>query len=70
MPYSWLQPYEAAILERDPSRLARLIALSQAAIDARLAVLRSTTPADANEIHAIDNAQSALAILRTVRKAG
>jgi hypothetical protein len=72
MSYSWLQPYQAAILETDPVRLIRLVALSQAAIDARLAELRCTKP-DADEIHAIDNAQSALAILRkelTARKAG
>jgi hypothetical protein len=72
MLYSWQQRYQEAILETDPSRLVRLVALSKAAIDARLAELRSTTPADADEIQAIDNAQSALAILRkeVFRRAG
>jgi hypothetical protein len=43
--YDWQRPYEAAILETDRSRLPKLIADAQAAIDARMAVLRS--PSDA-----------------------
>ena len=63
--YSWQGPYEAAVLENDPSRLSRLIAVAQAAIDARLAELRFTLPADAEEIYVID---IALAGLENMRK--
>jgi hypothetical protein len=38
--YEWQLPYEAAILETDRSRLPKLIAEAQAAIDARIANLR------------------------------
>lgn len=71
--YSWLGTYETAILETDPSRSSRLIALAQAAIDARLAELRHASPADAEEMGAIDNALAGLEILRKAtrtRKAG
>jgi hypothetical protein len=71
--YSWQGPYEASILETDPSRLSRLIAIAQAAIDARLAELRFTPPADAEEIHVIDIALAGLENMRKatrIRKAG
>jgi hypothetical protein len=71
--YSWQGPYEASILETDPSRLSRLIAIAQAAIDARLAELRSARPADAQEIYVIDIALAGLENMRKsirVRKAG
>lgn len=64
--YSWQGPYEATILETNPPRLSGLIAVAQAAIDARLAELRSAPPADAQEIHIID---IALAGLENMRKA-
>lgn len=39
--YDWQRPYEAAILETDRSRLPKLIAEAQAAIDARVEALRA-----------------------------
>jgi hypothetical protein len=39
--YDWQRPYEAAILETDRSRLPKLIAEAQSAIDARLKALGS-----------------------------
>lgn len=46
--YDWQRPYEAAILETDRSRLPKLIADAQAAINARLAALHSNANGDAN----------------------
>jgi hypothetical protein len=71
--YSWREPYEAAILETDPSSLSRLIAIAEAAIDARLAELRRASPADAEEMAGIDQALARLEVLRKAtrtRKAG
>ena len=73
--YDWQQPYEAAILETDRSRLPKLIAEAQAAIDARLAALHSLSEGKANgemdggadglfeEKQAIADAQAGIRIL-------
>jgi hypothetical protein len=39
--YDWQQPYEAAVLETDRSRMPKLIAEAQAALDARMAAIHS-----------------------------
>jgi hypothetical protein len=70
--YEWQRPYEAAILETDRSRLPRLIAEAQAAIEARMEVLSSfpngkTGPEDyriAEEKQAIADALSGMRILK------
>ncbi|MGA9355860.1 MAG: hypothetical protein WBV46_19395 [Terriglobales bacterium] len=70
--YEWQRPYEAAILETDRSRLPRLIAEAQAAIDARIEALYSksngkTGPEDyraAEEKQAIADALSGIRILK------
>lgn len=71
--YSWQHPYEAAILETDRSLLPKLIAEAQAAIDARMAVLRSLSDGKTNgkrdvnsafeEKQAIADAQAGIRIL-------
>lgn len=65
--YDWQQPYEAAILETDRSRLPKLIAEAQAAIDARLEALRSHSDVRADgldeEKQAIADAQAGIRIL-------
>jgi hypothetical protein len=69
--YDWQQPYEAAILETDRSRLPKLIAEAQAAIDARMAAMRSLSDGKMNggadglfeEKQAIADAQSGIRIL-------
>lgn len=65
--YEWQQPYEAAILETDRARLPKLIAEAQAAIDARIAALRSHSDGKANgldeEKQAIADAQAGIRIL-------
>ena len=67
--YDWQQPYEAAILETDRSRLPKLIMEAQAAIDVRLAALRSHSDSDGKadgldeEKQAIADAQAGIRIL-------
>jgi hypothetical protein len=65
--YDWQRPYEAAILETDRSRLPKLIAEAQAAIDLRLAALRSYSGGKADaldaEKQAIADAQAGIRIL-------
>jgi hypothetical protein len=65
--YDWQQPYEAAILETDRTRLPRLIAEAQAAIDARLAALRPYSDSKADDLdeekQAIADAQAGIRIL-------
>jgi hypothetical protein len=69
--YDWQQPYEAAILETDRSRLPKLIAEAQAAINARMAALRFATSGATNgvadpsaeEKQAIDDALAGIRIL-------
>jgi hypothetical protein len=69
--YDWQQPYESAILETDRSRLPKLISEAQAAIDARMAAIRSLSNghADGNvdglfeEKQAIADAQAGIRIL-------
>ena len=65
--YDWQQPYEAAILETDRSRLPKLITEAQAAIDVRLAALRSHSDGKADgldeEKQAIADAQAGIRIL-------
>ncbi len=41
--YDWQRPYEAAILETDRSRLPKLVAEAQAAIDTRMKALNSAS---------------------------
>jgi hypothetical protein len=65
--YNWQRYYEAAILETDRSQLSKLIAIAQAAIDERVAELRSHQNGEANgttaEKQAIADALAGLRIL-------
>ncbi|MFZ3343004.1 MAG: hypothetical protein WA609_02285 [Terriglobales bacterium] len=69
--YGWQQPYEAAILETDRSRLPERIAEAQAAIDARMAALYSNSAhkpngeadGEAEEKQAIADALAGIRIL-------
>jgi IS5 family transposase len=61
--YGWQRFYEAAILETNRSKLPRLIATVQAAIDARLAQLKSQQDSS-EERQAIADALVGLNLLR------
>jgi hypothetical protein len=61
--YEWLRPYETAILETDRSRLPKLIASAQAAIDARIQKLRLDHQGSPDEKQAIEDALAGLHIL-------
>jgi hypothetical protein len=59
--YAWQQPYEAAMLETDRTKLPTLIEAAQTAINARRAEMGGTgSPA---ELQAIEDAKSGLRIL-------
>ena len=61
--YSWQRPYEVAIVETDAARLPALITAAQAAIDARIAEIKSMNNGTPEERQAITDARSGLRIL-------
>jgi len=62
--YNWRQQYEAALVETDRALLPNLIQVAQAAIDARIAEIRSDRAASTDEQQAIADALSGLHVLR------
>ena len=62
--YNWRQQYEAALVETDRALLPNLIQVAQAAIDARIAEIRSDRAASPDEQQAIADALSGLHVLR------
>lgn len=61
--YEWQRPYETAILETDRSRLPKMIASAQAAINARIETLRLDHQGSPDERQAIADALAGLRIL-------
>jgi hypothetical protein len=61
--YSWQWPYELAIIEIDRAKLLILITAAQAAIDARIAEIKSMNDGTPDEWQAIQDALSGLQIL-------
>jgi hypothetical protein len=61
--YSWQRPYELAILEIDRAKLPTLITAARAAIDARVAEIKSMNDGTPDEWQAIQDALSGLQIL-------
>ena len=61
--YSWQRPYELAILEIDRAKLPTLTTTARAAIDARVAEIKSMNHGTPDERQAIQNALSGLQIL-------
>ena len=61
--YSWQRHYEVAITETDPSQLPVLITAAEAAIDARIAEIRSMNSGTLEERQAITDARNGLRIL-------
>ena len=61
--YVWQRRYEVAILETDRTQLPALITAAQAAIDARIAEIRSMNNGTPEERQAITDAQNGLQIL-------
>jgi len=59
--YEWQRPFETAILETDRSRLPKLIASAQAAIDARIQKLSLDHRGSPDERQAIEDALQACA---------
>jgi hypothetical protein len=61
--YTWQRNYEAALLETDLSRLSDRIAAAQAAIEARVAEIKSARFCTPAEQQALDDARSGLRVL-------
>jgi hypothetical protein len=62
--YGWQRFYEAATFETNHTRLPSLIESAQAAIDARMWQIHTNNQNSENERRAIEDALSALRILR------
>jgi hypothetical protein len=61
--YEWQRHYEVAILSTDRTHLSALIIAAQAAIDTRIAEIRSMNAGTADERQAITDARNGLQIL-------
>jgi hypothetical protein len=61
--YSWQWAYELAILEIDPAKLQALITAARAAIDARVAEIKSMNDGTPEELQAIEDVRNGLRIL-------
>jgi len=61
--YDWLRPYEVAITETDRTQLPALITAAQAAIDARIAEIKTMNDGTPAERQAITDARNGLRIL-------
>jgi hypothetical protein len=61
--YAWQRHYEAALGERDPTELSRLVAAAQASISARVAEIHQRNDDSPAEMRAIEAAQAGLRFL-------